>query len=325
MRNREHLAAGLLLVGRHPLPELLRVDGVVRRQRNDLVGLVLAVAEDHVPVEIVAVRGAGPLVTDESSEAAGLVVFLGGRGRPRPHRPREPRQVLQRIGAGQRPLHPRVVRLGPLALLDVVVDHLAPRALEELGVGFGDRRRKPEVLGVVGDDEEIERPAEPRRKAGVRRHRLAAREAVGFVGAQPGAEHPGVRRERRVQVRVAEINPVRKGLGRVGRILGPVHHGNRWRVGLRDRKTDDPQGDTADGYGQDGSDGHASLPESIASTYCPLSRQRGFASSARQSGTAAPGLAAFCACTSGTSCCTTTASAAAAALGYCTLVHVPEA
>jgi len=79
VRNRQQAAAGLLLVGRHPFPKVLRIGAFVLRERDDLVGLVLAVTEDHVAMQIVAARIRRPLEADQRSKEAGLVVFLGRR------------------------------------------------------------------------------------------------------------------------------------------------------------------------------------------------------------------------------------------------------
>ena len=74
--DREDLAAGLLLVGRHPLPEVPRVVAPVRLvdgERLDPARLGAVVPEDHVPVQVVAAGVRGPLVADERGEAARVV------------------------------------------------------------------------------------------------------------------------------------------------------------------------------------------------------------------------------------------------------------
>ena len=84
VRDGEHVAAGLLLVGRHPFPEVAGIVAAERRQRGvglDLAGLVAVVAEDDVAVEVVAAGVRGPLVADERREAARLVGFFGGLDR----------------------------------------------------------------------------------------------------------------------------------------------------------------------------------------------------------------------------------------------------
>jgi len=54
-------------------PRALRILRVVGRQRRDLVGLVLAVAEHDVAVQVVAVRRQRPFETDERGEEAGAL------------------------------------------------------------------------------------------------------------------------------------------------------------------------------------------------------------------------------------------------------------
>mgnify|MGYP003693779293 CR=1 FL=1 len=57
VRDREDLAAGGLLPFGHPLPEVLGVLALERGVGQHLVGLVLVVAVDDVPVQVVAAAG----------------------------------------------------------------------------------------------------------------------------------------------------------------------------------------------------------------------------------------------------------------------------
>ena len=102
----EQRAAGLRLPRRHPVPEILRVLAVEGRHRQHLVGLLLAVAVDHVAMQIVAAAGvARPLVADEGGEAARLVVLLHDGGVLFPDRHGEPRVLHHRrylvVGLGR--------------------------------------------------------------------------------------------------------------------------------------------------------------------------------------------------------------------------------
>ena len=57
MSDGKHVAAGLVLVGCQPLPEVARIVAAERRHRDeglDPTGLVAIVAEDDVAVQIVA-------------------------------------------------------------------------------------------------------------------------------------------------------------------------------------------------------------------------------------------------------------------------------
>ena len=54
VRDGEERSARLVLPGLHPFPQILGVLAVLGRERQHLVGLGLAVAVDHVPVQVVA-------------------------------------------------------------------------------------------------------------------------------------------------------------------------------------------------------------------------------------------------------------------------------
>ena len=109
-------------------------------------------------------------------------------------------------------------RLGALARLDHVVPLAARRVGEQLGLAGEQVGEEAHVVGVVGDDEEVERPRELRRLAAGGRDLLAPGEAIGVARRRAGAERAGIQRERRVQVRVAEERPRREVAVRVGRI-----------------------------------------------------------------------------------------------------------
>ncbi len=66
VRDRQHVAAGLVLELGHPPPEVRRIvaaERLHRRVRNDGAGLGRAVAEDDVAVQVVAARVRRPLVS----------------------------------------------------------------------------------------------------------------------------------------------------------------------------------------------------------------------------------------------------------------------
>ena len=159
-----------------------------------------------------------PFVADERGETTRLVVFFrcGGDALPRRARHRHP---LERILASDHRRTPSVVRLAALAGLDQVVHLAAELGLEQIRVRFGDHGREAEVFGVVRDDEEVERPTEPRGQAGAGFHRLAARKAIRLLRPESVADHAGIGRITGVQVRIAEEHPVREVLLRIGRIL----------------------------------------------------------------------------------------------------------
>ena len=210
----------------HPLPEVDRVVAAERRERRvglDEDRLRPVSAEDDVAVQVVAARVRGPLEADERREPAGLVVGLGGLDDFLPGRAvgaraghREPLRHLVRAEAlddVERGLH-------ALAGLDQVVPLAALLRREQLGVAAHELREEPEAVGVVRDDEEVERARELHGLAAGGRDLLAAREPVGLAGREPRARGAGVHRERGVQVRVAEERPHREVAPRVRRVDG---------------------------------------------------------------------------------------------------------
>ena len=174
VRDGEDVAAGLLLVRVHPLPELDRVVAAERRvdgERLDLARLVAVVAEDDVAVEVVAAGVRRPLVADEGGEAARVVVLLGRGDRLLPRAP-----VGARAGEVHEVLRERPLRegdddldrrLGALAGLDHVVPLAARRVGEDLRLAREEVGEEAHVVRVIGDHEEVERAREL--------HRLPAR------------------------------------------------------------------------------------------------------------------------------------------------------
>ena len=77
VRDGEHLAAGLLGIGIEEFPQHRRVFAVEGGERHDLVGLVLAVAEDHDAMQVVAAVVGRPLIADQRGKPPGLVVAFG--------------------------------------------------------------------------------------------------------------------------------------------------------------------------------------------------------------------------------------------------------
>ena len=222
--DREHLAAGLLLRGRHPLPEVLGVVVAERRQRGvglDEARLRAVPAEDDVAVQVVAAGVHGPLVADEGREPARVVVGLGRLDRLLPGRAvglgargREALGHLARAEAlddVERGLH-------ALSGVNQVVPFLALLRPQQGRVAAHQQREEAHAVRVVGDHEEVERPRELHRLPGRRRDLLAPGEAVGVARRQPRTGRAGVHRERGVQVRVAEERPRWEIAARVRRV-----------------------------------------------------------------------------------------------------------
>ena len=220
VRDGEHAGARLPLRLAHPFPQVLGILAVVLRERNHLIGLGLAVPEDHVAVQVVAGRTRGPLVADEGGELARFVVFFGRGSLPRPHRPRDGLAALQGVLPDEHPLTPGVVGEPTLPALDQIVHRASELRLQEVGVRLGDHRRQTEILRMIGDDQEVQRPKQARADAGAGGDLLAAGESIGLLRPQPATHHSGIRRVGRVEVRVAEIHPVGVTAVEIRRVFG---------------------------------------------------------------------------------------------------------
>ena len=201
--------------------------GLHRDERLDLAGLVAVVAEDDVAVQIVAAGIRGPFVADEGGEPARFVrlfrrldrllpgASIGRRAGQRKERLRE-RSLRERDDDFDR-------RIRSLARLDHVVPLAARRIGEEFGLSGKQIGEEAHIVGVIGDDEEIERPRQLRRLPGRGRDLFALGEAIRIARTKPRAESAGVHRERGVQMRVAEERPGREiaaGVRRVGALGG---------------------------------------------------------------------------------------------------------
>ena len=208
MRDRDRLVA-LVAPYVHPGPEVLRVVGVEPRER-DVRRLVAA--EDDVAVQVlVEAAGArrGVLVGDERREDAGLVVAVRG---PDDLAPGGTDDVLVELLAVARVgvLHESHVGLqggeDAAPLLDGlgVADSLGGRVVVCRLVRVLHRRQHAEVVRVVRDALEIERPVELQFEPGRMLDRVPLGELVGLVRAGAGAEHESVVGVRRVDVQVAE-------------------------------------------------------------------------------------------------------------------------
>ena len=103
--------------------------------------------------------------------------------------------------------------------LDQVVPLLGERIREELGLPGIQVGGEPHLVGVVGDDDEIERRRQSRLLSGGGRHLLALREPICVLRPRRAAGQARVERQRGVDVRVAEVGPRRVRPARVGRVV----------------------------------------------------------------------------------------------------------
>ena len=224
VRDGEQLAAGALLVGLHPLPQVLGVLGHEGGERRQLVGERLAVTVDDVAVQVVAAAVVGgPLVGDEGREAARIVVALHDRRHLVPHVERD-RRILHRRRQLALALQRDAFKHGRVGLLRIGVHLLVPalehRVGHQLGVAGDDLAHDAHGIGVVRDREPVERTGEPHGDPGARDDLLAAREPQRLLRTDARAGADGVRRPRGVQVLVAPVDARRIAARRVGREAG---------------------------------------------------------------------------------------------------------
>jgi len=96
---------------------------------------------------------------------------------------------------------------------------LAHRVPEQLGIGLLDHGGEAEVLGVVGDDQEVQGTDQAGPHAARGDDHLPLGEAERLVGTQPVADHAGVGGVGRVEVGISPEDAVRVGLVEIGRVL----------------------------------------------------------------------------------------------------------
>ncbi len=100
---------------------------------------------------------------------------------------------------------------------------LALRVGHDLLAATHEQREEAHAVGVIGDDEEVERTRQLDRLAAGRLDLVALGEDVGVTRREPCAKRAGVHGKRRVQVRVAEVGAggeVAPGVGGVERPAG---------------------------------------------------------------------------------------------------------
>ena len=219
MRDREDIAAGLVLVGLEvpstgPSGSSLPA-GRDRGVRLDLAGLVGAVAEDDDAMQVVAAGVRGPLVADEGGETAGLVVGLGRLDVLLPGRAIGRRcRAARRAPAGTCPW--RSVSMTSVATLTRLLRRPSGSSRTS-ACRSGRRGTRDRPANSFGKKPMLsEWSATTRKSSGrasltlhaVRRgDLLAAREAEGLCRTEPRAEGAGIHRGAGVQVGVAPADP----------------------------------------------------------------------------------------------------------------------
>ncbi len=226
VRNRQQPRAFLLLLG-HPGPEFLLVGAVERRERH--VGDV-EVTEDDVAMHVPGLRRGGPFVACQRRELAGPVVV--DRGLDLDVLPGAARglgtSVERRVTGVRAAVVFDDILQEPCALLVnglEVAQLLEHRIVAALGTRDLRRVHLADELGVVGDGNPVERPADVVLLA-VHDHVTALRELVGLVRRDPRTADVCVERVGRVHVRLAEVRVLERVLRDRGLELL-----DRWRRG----------------------------------------------------------------------------------------------
>ena len=210
MRDRQHLAAGVLFISLHLGPEIVGPLAGFRIPGSNGGNLVRTVAENHVAMQVIAGLHQGVFKAHEGRELARLVIAFDSCQMRVP-------QLAGTIGIGflvvheggnlarssrcqhftcrlQRAFRPFVHHVVP-AQRGGIGEHHTRRFVERLGC--------TDPFGVVADHEEIERPGQFGFRSGGRFHLLALGKAQCGLGIKPGAEPKGIDRVAGVKVRIA--------------------------------------------------------------------------------------------------------------------------
>ena len=200
VRQRENFRAGFFLNHRHPFPEIARIWTAERRQRGerfDEASLCSVVAPDDIAMKVVAASVRGPLIADESSEAARFIGFFRRLDRFAPgaaigRRPRrgEALRHLPLAEAGD----DIDGRLRTLAGIDLVVPLPALRRRQQAGIAADQLREKAHAVRMVRYHHEIQRSRKFRALSAGSDNFLALGKAIGVLWTEPGAERAGVHR-----------------------------------------------------------------------------------------------------------------------------------
>ena len=225
MGDRQNIAAGLRLVISHPSPQVARIGATQRLCSGiglDLPGYVAAIAIDDIAVQIVAGDERRPLVADDRGEATGVVCRFRRLDDPLPGGSvgGGARQVLHRFGKASRAEGNDhfAESFRNFARFDQVVPAAGCRIGQNLRLSGKEIRRKTHIVGMVRDDQEIQRTGELDRLAGGADDLLSPGETVGVLRPDRGARHARVHGQGCVEMGIAEQRARRKVSTRIGRI-----------------------------------------------------------------------------------------------------------
>ena len=229
MRDRQHFAAGLLLVIRQILPQIARVGAALRRRHR--VGHHLprpdrAVTHDDDTMHVVAFDQRGPLETDEGCKTPRVVERLGIVDDLFPEILVELR--ARRIEREHLRVHPalregcdqidRCQNRRVAAFRDPLVPARCLFVRQQFRFASNDIAGHAHAVGVIGDHQPIQRARQPHCLPGGGQHFLATREPVGNARRQAVTEQPRIKRESGMEMGVAPERTLRKIATRIGRI-----------------------------------------------------------------------------------------------------------
>ena len=213
MRDGEDLAARLLLIAIHIIPQLIRRCADERGIGLNLIGLVFAVAHDDDAVQVIALPHQRIFKAVKGGEFARRVVAFGDLGVVVPNACLALQLVLgvEHLWR-QRPLGEAVDEfhrdghrlLG--ALVQLVMPALEKRIAQQEARCIVDRLQCGKPVRMVGDDKEVERPGELSLQACGGGDFFAHGKAQGVFRSQTHAEAKRVGGVGGVKMGVAEID-----------------------------------------------------------------------------------------------------------------------
>ena len=224
VRERKNFGAGLFLAHRHPLPEVARIWTAQWRQRGerfDETRLCSVVAPNDISMKVVAASVGGPLIADESCEAARFIGFFRRLDRFAP-RAAIGRRSRRGESLGQLPLAEagNYIKgcLRTLSGIDLVVPLPTLRRRQQAWIASNQLREEAHAVRMVRHHQEIQRTRKFGALSAGSDNFFALGKTIGILWPQPSTECAGVHRVRGVGVRVAEVRPRREIAARIWRV-----------------------------------------------------------------------------------------------------------
>ena len=159
MRNGDGTSSGLVLIAIHEGPQILNILRVVSRERSDLFSTILAITEDHNPVQISTARLTGPFEADQRCEDSWLVV---GLSTVEIGPPLTRRELLGQLLGGSKGYTPDELRSGlnTLPFFNEIMKPLPEIVIDQALVGTFNGLLKANTLGVISNNDEIMRASQ---------------------------------------------------------------------------------------------------------------------------------------------------------------------